>query len=151
MKNDQGPDFVELVREQAREHLMQVNQVEADFIEFNERFISLTAENECLEKESRKRMLALESLTCGGSEYAGDVERCVEYVRNGRDSQRTGTGKKIKAERVRAEQVDAQLNAVRKAWNDNSLDCSADPGHFEFTEAIEGVLFDNAKPDSETE
>jgi len=139
------------VRARSCKQLMQLSQVEADFMELNERFTALTAENECLEKESRKRMLALESLTCGGSEYAGDVERCVEYVRNGRDSQRTGTGKKIKAERVRAEQVDAQLNAVRKAWNDNFLDCSADPGHFEFTEAIEGVLFDNAKPDSETE
>jgi hypothetical protein len=42
---------------------------------------SLTARVEAAEKERRTAMLAIESLTPGGSEFVGDVERCVVHVR----------------------------------------------------------------------
>ena len=65
-----------------------------------------------LKEESRKRMIALESLTCGGSEYVGDVERCVEYIRRGQESMRRGFGAKIKDEKARADQAEAELKAI---------------------------------------
>ena len=72
----------------------------------------LLAEREELIGESRKRMLALESLTCGGSEFVGDVERCVEYVRQGQESMRRGLGKAVKAQKARADEAEARLEAV---------------------------------------
>ena len=82
-----------------------------------------------VEKKARTSMIALESLTCGGSEYVGDVDRCVEYIRHGQESMRRGFGKKIEIEKERAEAAETRLATVRYhliAWNKSVSRCSGD-------------------------
>lgn len=64
----------------------------------------------------RKAMLALESLTPGGSEYVGDPERCVAHVQDHRDSTAKLLKKTIKDRKV----LDVE-NAIYKCHLANAL------------------------------
>lgn len=57
---------------------------------------SLCQSGKCIKSECERYRKALESLTPGGSEFSGDSERCVEYVR-----ELINSGHEAKKDRVR--------------------------------------------------
>lgn len=80
------------------------------------RLTNCTGHNELLEKEltkikeeSRKRMLALESLTPSGSEFVGDIKACVDYVK----LTRTREFESIKRQVIRRKKADSDLAIMR--------------------------------------
>ena len=54
-------------------------------------------------------MRGLESLTPNGSEFVGEVERCVQFVRDGRES----TMRVLRQWKAELEQVKAALRKIR--------------------------------------
>lgn len=66
--------------------------------------------SEYWEQRYKKAMLALESLTPSGSEYVGDIERCVAHVR---DSQTTMLAAMVNFKNQRDEK-DVEINRLKE-------------------------------------
>jgi len=68
---------------------------------------------EALRLKYEKAMRGLESLTPSGSEYVGDVERCVAFVKESRASQH----RVIIDRHKRAEAAESSVSELREALN----------------------------------
>ena len=69
------------------------------------------ARAEAAESAHKKTMLLLEWLTPGGSEYVGDADRCVEYIRNKIETLQDIAKNAIKAKQA-AESANRELRAA---------------------------------------